>query len=64
MNLITKEKEWDLSEYNVEVLCASWNPTVEAVAEYIQDAIETGGDESILPVDEAAFLNRIYAAQE
>lgn len=61
MNLIDEKNE---SAYGAEVMCASWNPTIDAIAEYIKDSDFSETDNQLEPMDEAAFLNRIYIYQE
>ncbi len=50
-------------DYGVEVLCASWNPVVAAVAEPVGRACRELVDE-LSAVDADAFLKQFYRCQK
>ena len=49
-------------KYDVEVLCASWNPLVAAVAEPVETA--RGLISELTGVDVETFLARFYQSQQ
>ena len=49
------------AQYGVEVLCASWNPLVAAVAEPVQAARELVAE---VATDAESFLSSFYKSQQ
>jgi len=60
----TKEKPAhdNPAEYGLEVLCASWNPLVDALAEPVEACRELVAD--IAASDAESFLSSFYRSQQ
>jgi len=57
----TKREQTEPAEYGLEVLCASWNPLVSALAEPVGAARELIAELKAADID--AFLARFYRCQ-
>jgi hypothetical protein len=58
---LDKPAQSEQAEYGLEVLCASWNPLVAAVAEPVKAARELVAETT---TDTESFLASIYRSQQ